>query len=716
MNDQIPAHRQLSYRVGEWLVSPTGCRLTCDTTDVRISPRSMEVLVHLMERAGLAVTNKELLEAYWIGGVTSTNAVHKAIGELRQVFGDDRHQARYIETVQKRGYRLVADVVRIEVPAGTPLINGTGERLDSQQESSAEASAVNVNGSAPIAADPSLGANRRSRSRIAAWSVTALVLLAASGTGLYRVWGPFAALVDRATGRCFASCESKVATVAVLPFKDLSGDPADEYLGEGVAIALIDGIARSKQIELTHPGLAFREKTDGRSIADIAKTLGVDNLLQGTVQRSGNRLRVTLELTRAADGVSLYSGTFDDSIDHLFEFQDGVSEVVRKALSVHLDPFQRAQMIAGGTTNVEAYLAIQEAHFHSHRPTHDDAVKTIEASRRAIELDPKYVDAYWCLVVGLSGFAANGLATNQLSTQQYSQIVEEIRSIADRAAKEIPDSGVDYATKVELAEMTGDLVGEEVALRELIKLRKSPVRRHLKPEGFYASLLRGAGLFDDAKAFTWLEIEILDRGMTWAWEDPQITLHREGMVPVIARYKLAVNENPRDVSTLNGLIALLARRRQFAEAEHYLELLSAADPGGLWVKDARAVVDVYRGQLRANTSELEAFLADPGTSAISAGKILFMLGEIDYGIERWEGLSAPERRFLYDVRRYIEYHMPPNVLGDARYQALLDRLGMGEQWRHYLEDRIRELQPYTGISLASDHPGRAPPGEWRWKT
>src|SRR5262249_21553886 len=249
------------------------------------------------------------------------------------------------------------------------------------------------------------------RSRGGAW-IYGVLIAAALSVGLFFV-GRYTA--GRATARHDASpvrSESATAvpdkSIAVLPLLNESGDPKDEYFSDGLSEELIAALAQISGLKVIGRSSSFRFKDRKEEPKTIGEKLGVSTLLDGTVRKQGDRVRIVAELVNAADGIQLWTRTFDRQLKDIFAVQQEIAKAVAESLKVTLlGAHEKASQIA--TNNVEAHNAYLQAHFHLVRRNVEDFRKAIDYYDQAIELDPEYALAYaeraeaWTLWGDLTG-------------------------------------------------------------------------------------------------------------------------------------------------------------------------------------------------------------------------------------------------------------------------------------------------------------------------
>jgi TolB-like protein/DNA-binding winged helix-turn-helix (wHTH) protein len=339
-------------------------RVTRDGAPVVLDRSSYDVLLCLVRRAGQVVAKDELLRAGWPSRVVTENSLVKAIGRLRQVIGDQ--DGSVLRVVHGYGYRFVATVEQVAEPAAAPapIVPGT------------------------IDPDP-VAANVPTRLRRTPLLVGATVLLVA--------------LAAFAAWRYAARTETPppAASIAVLPFADLSAAHDQQYFSDGLAEELLNALARMPQLRVVGRTASFAYRDPTGDVNAIGRALKAATILEGSVRKSGDRIRVTAQLLDASNGYHLWSETYDRPVTELFAMQDEIVRAIAAALRVELLPEQERELVRHSTSNPAAYeeylLAI--AVFKDDETAHRRSIAHFE---RAVELDPKFIDA-WLALAGLLG-------------------------------------------------------------------------------------------------------------------------------------------------------------------------------------------------------------------------------------------------------------------------------------------------------------------------
>ena len=218
-------------------------------------------------------------------------------------------------------------------------------------------------------------------------------------------------------------------SIAVLPFVDLSPEGDQEYFSDGLTEEILNSLARLPELKVTARTSAFFFKGRNIPIPEIAATLGVAHIVEGSVRRAGDKLRITAQLVRAEDGFHLWSQTYDRSVEDIFAVQEDVAENIARAMDIILDDERRAEMFTFGTRNVESYEAFLKGvalsdEIHDLRSTRS-LWESYDLFTRAIEADPNFANAYYFRVDSYAHFLFRGASDVYLSDQHPEGMTSE---------------------------------------------------------------------------------------------------------------------------------------------------------------------------------------------------------------------------------------------------------------------------------------------------
>ncbi|HEY4048835.1 MAG TPA: tetratricopeptide repeat protein, partial [Acidobacteriaceae bacterium] len=323
-----------------------------------------------IEHAGRVVTQDEILEAVWSETHVNPEVLRKYILEIRKALGDHPVNPEFIETLTKRGYRFIAPVIdESEAEPPSPPISQAPEEKVEQQ-------------TFPPEQESSSGKRRL-------WKLAIIPVLA-----VVAVLGGYL-LLER-NGRDAPSPIN--ASIAVLPFVDRSPAKDQEYFTDGLAEELINDLAKVSGLKVVGRSSAFQFRDKNADVRDVGRKLGVANILEGSVRREGNHVRITAELIKADDGFQLWSQTYDREIDDIFAVEDDIALAAADGLQLKLLGGNGQPVVPNSrSTNPEAYQAFLQAQYFSGRgPSKEDLRKALAYTDTAIKLDERYAPA-WAL-------------------------------------------------------------------------------------------------------------------------------------------------------------------------------------------------------------------------------------------------------------------------------------------------------------------------------
>jgi transcriptional activator of cad operon len=329
-----------TLQIGAWRVNPASGEISRDGETARVEVRTMRLLLCLAEHAGEVVSIDDLLDQVWSDVTVAPDSVYQAVTSLRRLLGDDPKQPTYIATVPRLGYRMVAEVSPWESQPADPR-GVKGSFQSGAPEVSSEASESAHPEPAPAnAADTATKSGPRLRASYL-WAAGAAVSLALVVALL--IYGKF---LNNRPPASPAVTPVPQKSIAVLPFLDLTDAMNEEPFADGITEELIDKLSKIPGLRVPPPtsSFYFKSKLWPRSkeapqttIADIAKALGVAYVLDGSVRKSGDRLRVDARLIRGDSGFVVWSETYDRPFDDILMVQDDIAGEVTKALKASIE-------------------------------------------------------------------------------------------------------------------------------------------------------------------------------------------------------------------------------------------------------------------------------------------------------------------------------------------------------------------------------------------
>jgi TolB-like protein/DNA-binding winged helix-turn-helix (wHTH) protein/Flp pilus assembly protein TadD len=402
---------------------------------VQLTSKGFDTLLVLIEQRGQVVAKDDLMKALWPDTVVEENNLTQQISMLRKALGERVNDHRYVVTVPGRGYCFVAEVV-VENNCGVEISNPPEVRW-------------------PVASNSW-------KSRIILTTCLSLAALTLLAFGIS--WRRARSTKERVPNR----------SIAVLPFKSISNDPANIYLSMGMADALITKLSNLRQISVRPTSAIMKYAEQQASAQTVGRELGVDSVLEGTVQKAGQHVRVTVQLVNVHDEAPLWAQTFDQEMTDIFAVQDAISEQVARSMMITLNGDDQKQLRKRPTENVAAYQEYLEGRYFWNTRNKDGLTKSVGRFQRAIDLDEKYAQAY------------SGLADAYIVLVSYRiesiDPDEGIRKARDAATKAlaIDDSLADAHASLAMIRTRYDRddAGAEVEFKRAIQLNPNYATAH----------------------------------------------------------------------------------------------------------------------------------------------------------------------------------------------------------------------------------------------
>jgi len=338
-----------------------------DGSVLRIEKIPMELLILLVEKKGDLVSREEIIERLWGKDVflDTEQGINTAIRKIRLALSDVSEQSRFVQTVVGKGYRFIGPI--------TVVKNG-----------SAPTEAPDQPHLASVTVPPKATAPRRSllKSALALVVVTALAVLLAFGFNFLGV-----------RQRLFAR-NLKIRSIAVLPLENLSGNPAEDYFAEGMTDELITNLAKVSSLRVISRTSVMRFKGARRPLPEIARALNVDAVVEGSVVRSGNRVRITAQLIYAATDRHLWAEEYERDQRDVLQLQSEVARTIAQEIRAALTPQERLRLVSRGAVNPEAYEIYLRGRLYWNQRTEAALGKAVDQFNKAIQSDANFAEAY----------------------------------------------------------------------------------------------------------------------------------------------------------------------------------------------------------------------------------------------------------------------------------------------------------------------------------
>jgi TolB-like protein/DNA-binding winged helix-turn-helix (wHTH) protein/Tfp pilus assembly protein PilF len=359
------------YEFGPFRLDREAHLLLSEDKIIGLEPKAVEVLLMLVQNGGELVARQDLIRAVWPDTFVEESNLSSNISILRKQLGATAEGGDYIQTIPKRGYRFVAAVRQVASPP-PPL-------------------------PAMETAAPASGSARKR-------TVPFRVVAAAAGVLA------FALALLYLGGRHWFGAETHIDAMAVLPLENLSGDPAQEYFADGMTEALTADLAQIGALRVVARASVMQYKGTKQPLAQIAQRLNVEAVVSGSVLRSGNRVRITAALIRAATGQQLWARTYDRNLGDILDLQNEVARAIAGEVQAKVTAQEQRLLARSRSVSTGAYDAYLQGRYYYNRFTVDGFSKSIEHFEQAIKLDPNYASAYAGLADALASLEQIGAA------------------------------------------------------------------------------------------------------------------------------------------------------------------------------------------------------------------------------------------------------------------------------------------------------------------
>jgi len=589
------------------------------------------------------------------------------------IFGDGVNVAARLEALAQPGGICVSRMARDQVRDKLAL---TFEDLGEQQVKNiarpVRAYRIVTDAAVRQAATPALGGRRRVLRRVIAAGTAALILLAIGAAASRRLYPPHPAPTAAGPPAAPSSLPDK-PSIAVLPFANLSGDPAQDYLADGLTDNLVDALAQNPGLFVIARNATLNYR--GKAVAPqaAAKDLGVRYVLEGSVQKSGDRVRVTAQLIDAVNDNHLLSQKYDRDLTNLFALEDDLSLQIAGALDVQLRGGTIARGMAHDTRNLEAWESLVKATQTYFRFNPADAREAQRLAQRAVDLDPNYLAAWQFLAFTYFDQADLGWVQDRIAA------LNRARQLNDKVLQLDPASAGPYWLRARL-EMLPDLpeYDPEAALRDA---RKSV---ELAPNDDPSHWTLGVvlfllGHFDEAAAEFATTLRLNPHPYIWESGFHAVALSATG------HYKEAVAEIEGEIAAQpKNPFGLSFRGRIEAFAGHYAE-------AARWFERAHEVDPA--------SSQNALFLAQVYDRS---GRVDDAIGLLENGPPQWR--SAPEIRFWLGLSYALAGRKEQAAAEFAAFRALAPKWKLSTTqrlWGRYFtpqfSERVAALSHEYGI-------------------
>ena len=373
----VPDHETI--RFGLFVADLRSAELKKGQDRIPLQNLPFRTLTLLLREPGRVVTREELRQQLWPENtfVDFERGISTAVSKLRDALGDSANNPRFIETVGRRGYRFIAPVIiateELRAASATPVA-GTAQ--------AAAVQTIDPSREAGLPADlPGFSRGRRKRLIYRLVAVVCLV----SAIAIFKFW-PY--LAHRGTG------QREIMSIAVLPLRNLSGDSQQDYLSDGLTEAVTTLLAQIANLRVISGTTAMHYKYAEKTTPEIAKELGVDALVEGSVVRSGNRLRLTVQLVQTRNDAHIWANSYERELEDVVSLEGELSREIAGQIRIRLTPEQAERFAEKRTVDPEAYALYLQGRYYWHQRKEEFLTRAIGYFEQSIARDPKFAPAY----------------------------------------------------------------------------------------------------------------------------------------------------------------------------------------------------------------------------------------------------------------------------------------------------------------------------------
>jgi len=475
------------YLLGDFQLEPDNHLLKRQGLPVSLNKKRFQVLVYMIEQRDRLVPRQQLLDEFWDGSEVYEENLTKCISEIRKALDDQKKPHKFIETVPAVGYRYIGPVsekVSELEPSMFAAEKMRGVKIVVEEDDALNGEFVSEKALPVQRRAPGVRELRQEGSRRGSWLLPAIlggaiIIFAASAFVIHRSRIPSAT----------SSTSAPIRSIAVLPFKNLSGEQAEEYFSDGMTESLITALSKIDDVKVISRGSVFSFKSKELDPREIGRQLNVEAVLEGSVRRDGSSVRVAARLVSTKDGRILWSNeSYERKLEDIFNVQDEIARNVAAGLTRKLSEPGTRRLTKRYTENSEAYQLFMKGRYHLGLRKGADVEKAIGYFEQAIALDPKYALAYANLSIAYA-------SRSDLGALPPTSTMPEVRAAALRAI-EMDDSLADAHTSLANYEHTfaWNLPEAEKEFRRALELDPNSSDAH----HYFSWYLLCLGRFDES--------------------------------------------------------------------------------------------------------------------------------------------------------------------------------------------------------------------------
>jgi TolB-like protein/DNA-binding winged helix-turn-helix (wHTH) protein/Tfp pilus assembly protein PilF len=605
---------------------------------VRLQDQPFQILRVLLERNGEIVTREELKRTLWPADtfVDFDDGLNTAVKKIRDILGDSAEQTRYIETIPRRGYRFKSPIERQSPPEAEPA--------------SAPNPQLAVTSPVPEAAVERRTARLAAFVAVGAIALITILVGAEAGGWRARLFAPVAA--------------PRIESLAVLPLANLSHDPEQDYFADGMTETLIADLAQVSALRVISRTSAMHYKGSNKTLPQIARDLNVDAVIEGSVQRSGDRVRVTAKLIPAQTDAPVWAKIYERDARDVLLMQSELAQAIVGEIKIQLTPRERQHLASARPINPDAHDAYLLGNYHASKRNPASLAKGIEYFQRAIRVDPTYAEAY----AGLANAYFEreiwgGLGINKLSV--------EIRANTLKALELDPDLPEAHVLLGRIHfQSDWDWPSTEAEFKRAIELNPNLASAYV----YYAYFLQAMGRNPEALAAAHRAVELDPLSAPNICDEGRILYRARQFDNAVERYQRALELDPSYVPALWRMADAYEQLTRFEVGLSYAR--KAQEITGSRIAGLRPLARIYASMgKRREALEAAKAIEEDGTlggKEYALTVVYSALGDRDRAIKQLE--KGVRMRSLPPFV-FVEPQLD-GIRSDPRFQQLRHRAGL----------------------------------------
>jgi TolB-like protein/DNA-binding winged helix-turn-helix (wHTH) protein len=668
------------YRFDDVQIDLQSFRLFKTGKAVPVEPKALNLLVFLVENRGRLIERRELIDAVWGDSFVTDHVLNYAIGQLRKGLADDAKKPRYIETVPTLGYRFIANV-EVETPEGTSDATIPSKLQHVPQQATPGQQGLSESAT-PIAGESSSGPPRRLKP-YAAVILGFAFLVVVSGVAFW---------IESRAGH--ASSTVPIRSLAVLPLENLSGDPSQEYLADGMTDELITGLGQIGALRVISRITAMQYKNTRKPLPQIARELNVDAVIEGSVVRLGDKVRIAAQLIEAPADKQLWAHSYEGDMRDILGLQNQVASSVAEQIRLNLTSKEQTHLADTRQVNPQAYEAFLKGYFFDQNSPEAEQ-KSLQYFRQASELDPKFARAYVGIARSYNFLAGWGVVPTGEATAAADAAVA-------KALELDPELGEAYSERAwTLMLYHWDFPGAERDFRHALELEPGTSSIH---EG-YAIYSVTIGRFDEGVQEIKRARDLDPLSLIVNTDYCVVLRFARQYKNAIAQCKATLELDPRYQYALFRMGELYEDVGEYSEAHKIWARLGGFHASHMEMLDeihgAPGVAGSFDAWIKTHKEPLDAFFI----SSAYAG-----LGRKDQAFAWLQ--KAYEQRSSLNLMTFLAVDPEfDHLRSDPRFDAFLNRIGLPPQLH------IGSTQTKPGVSFMPprlSHGSNQQPNGWRY--